>query len=235
MYENDYRIVILLIGIVIIIYLVFFGKTTRKYKVYKTKHYDLKDSINITTSNKDKINNLKDINVDVITNSEINKSDKEVLISTKKPKQMSLPLGINHKETFIIINSKAEKYYSINDIIHFMDHKDLYMNDHGYYDKFYTSMHSRCNKYSVTNMMEPGYLDRNKLQNLRIKGLSFFIRLPLEIEPTDVFLEMISDAKLFSKKFDGKLYDSNQAPLNAKIINDMKKIILISQEEYVKE
>ena len=235
MYENDYRIVILLIGIVVIIYLVFFGKTTRKYKVYKTKNYDLKDSINITTSDKDKINTLKVINVDVKSNSEINKSNKEILISTKKPKQMSLPLGTNHKETFIIINSKAKKYYSINDIIHFMDDKDLFMNDYGYYDKFFTSMHSRCNKYSVTNMMNPGYLDKNKLENSRIKGLIFFIRLPLEIEPIDVFLEMISDAKLFSKKFNGKLYDSNQAPLNAKIINDIKKIILISQEEHVKE
>ena len=47
----------------------------------------------------------------------------------------------------------------------------------------------------------------------------------------NVFLEMISDAKLISNKFNGKLYDSNQALLNTKIINNMKKIILLSYEE----
>ena len=66
---------------------------------------------------------------------------------------------------------------------------------------------------------------------LSAKGLSFFIRLPLEIDPMNVFLEMISDAKLISNKFNGKLYDSNQALLNTKIINNMKKIILLSYEE----
>ncbi len=231
MYENNYSIVILFIGIVIILYLVFFGRTSRKYKVYKTKNHDIKNSINIITSNKDEINILKNINIDVKSNKEINKFNKEIFISTKKPKQMSLLLSTSQKETFIIINSKANNYYNIKDINIFMDDNDFFMNDYGYYDKFYSSKHTRCNKYSVTNMLEPGYLDKNKLDNYRIKGLSFFIRLPLEIEPMNVFLEMISDAKLISNKFNGKLYDSNQALLNTEIINNMKKIILLSYEE----
>ena len=36
MYENEFRVIILLIGILIIFYILFISKDKRKYKVYKT-------------------------------------------------------------------------------------------------------------------------------------------------------------------------------------------------------
>ena len=52
MYENEFRVIILLIGILVIFYILFISKDKRKYKVYKTKNYDIKSSINIVTNKK---------------------------------------------------------------------------------------------------------------------------------------------------------------------------------------
>ena len=47
MYDNKYSVIIVLIGLFIIVYIIFSSKNNRKYKVYKTKNYDIKKSINI--------------------------------------------------------------------------------------------------------------------------------------------------------------------------------------------
>ena len=223
MYDTEFRIVILLIGFFVIFYIIFLGKNNRKYKVYKTKNYDIKNPIDITTNNNSNLN--KNVDIDFTSKKNSSELNKDINISNRKTKQMSLPLGDNKDPKLIIIHSVAKDYYNIKDIYYFMEQKNIFMNDNGYFDKYYVDKHTRCIKYSVTNMFNPGYLDRNKLENPRIKGLSFFIQLPIKIDSLKVFNEMFSDAKIMSKKYKGNLYDSDQNKLNNKIIKNLRGIV----------
>ena len=60
-----------------------------------------------------------------------------------------------------------------------MDKKSIFINDNGYYEKYYNENHIRCVKYSVTNMMNPGYLDKEKLESIKIRGIKFFYAITI--------------------------------------------------------
>jgi cell division protein ZipA len=145
---------------------------------------------------------------------------------------MSLPLGVNKKKSFIIINSVANNYYNIKDIYEFMDKKSIFINNNGYYEKYYNENHIRCVKYSVTNMMNPGYLDKEKLESIKIRGISFFMQLPLPLDSNSIFSEMLFDAKAFTKKYKGNLYDENKQVLDNKIIENLKNIVSSYKNEF---
>ena len=230
MYENEFRVIILLIGILIIFYILFISKDKRKYKVYKTKNYDIKSSINIVT-NKQFVTK-KNIDIRIGSEKISNKDRHEIKISASKPRQIPLVLGPNNEKKLIVISSVAKNYYKIQDIHEFMEKKRFIMNSSGFYDKFETEKHISHLKYSVTNIINPGYLDESRLEDTRIKGMCFFMQLPTNTDPLHIFNEMISDAKIFTNKNKGILYNSNKIILNNKFIKDLKSIVMSYRDEH---
>lgn len=230
MYDNEFRLIILLIGFFIIFFIIFSSKNNRKYKVYKTKNYDIKKPIEIR-SNK-QLDLDKNVNISLTSSSAPQKSTKDISLSSGKPRQLSLSLGKNEKKSLLVIYSIAENYYKIKDIYYYMDKKSIFINDHGYFEKYYADDRLRCLKYSITNMENPGYLDREKIDNSKVTGISFFMQLPMNIDPLAVFNEMYSDAKEFSKKYKGVLYDSNKMKLSGKAIKNLKNKANSYKDEY---
>ena len=102
MYDNEFRVIIILIGLFIIFYIFFISKNNRKYKVYKTKNYDIKKNIEIKTNNKSDINS--NININLKTKNKNQSSVKDIKVSNNKPRQMSLSLGANEEKKLIIIH-----------------------------------------------------------------------------------------------------------------------------------
>ena len=60
---NEFRIIIILVGFFIILYILISNKNNRKYKVYKTKRHDFEKSITIKTNNKKKSRDKLDISL----------------------------------------------------------------------------------------------------------------------------------------------------------------------------
>tara|TARA_B100000767_G_scaffold273093_1_gene302337 strand:- start:3668 stop:4366 length:699 start_codon:yes stop_codon:yes gene_type:complete len=224
-YDNEYSVIIVLIFFIIIIYIIFSNKNNRKYKVYKTNHYDIEKSIDIKSN--DISESKKNISISISDNNKNNKNilSEESIVLPKKQKQMSLSLGTNEENVFIVINSIAKKYYSVKDIHNFMDKKNIFLNNSGYFNKHHVEKHTRCIKYSITNISNPGYLDKDKVGSPRIKGLMYFIQLPINTDPIVALTEMIADAREFSKIYDGDLCDSERVPLSNKTIKTLKKNI----------
>ena len=230
MYENEFRVIILLIGILVIFYILFISKDKRKYKVYKTKNYDIKSPINIVTNKK--IVTKKNIDISFESIEISSKTRRQIKISANKPRQIPLALGPNHEKKLIVVSSVAKNNYKIKNIKEFMEKKGFIMNSGGFYDKFHAEKHISHLKYSVTNIANPGYLDESRLENSRIKGICFFMQLPTNTDPLDIFNEMISDARIFTNKNKGILYNANKIILNNKLIKDLKTIVMSYRDEY---
>ena len=81
-------------------------------------------------------------------------------------------------------------------------------------------------------MINPGYLEKEKLEELKIKGVSFFMQLPMPIDTLVACDEMLNDAKEFTKKYKGSLHDSDKKKLDNKIIKNFKKIASSYNDEY---
>jgi len=229
-YENEFRVIILLIGILVIFYILFISKDKRKYKVYKTKNYDIKHPINIITNKK--VVAKKNINICFESKKKFNNASHEIKILASKPRQIPLVLGRNHEKKLIIVSSVATNNYKIQDIHEFMEKKGFIMNGSGFYDKFHTEKHISNLKYSVTNIINPGYLDEKRLESTRIKGICFFMQLPTNTDPLNIFNEMISDAKIFTNKHRGILYNANKIILNNKLIKDLRSSVMLYRDEY---
>tara|TARA_X000000368_G_scaffold105123_1_gene81432 strand:+ start:554 stop:1243 length:690 start_codon:yes stop_codon:yes gene_type:complete len=228
-YDNEFRLIILLVGFFIIFYIVFINKSNRKYKVYKTKNYDIKKPIEIRSHKE--VNSNKNIDISLRSSINNNKSQ-EISLSSNKPRQMSLSLGINDTKSLLVIYSIAKNHYNIKDIYDYMDKKSIFINDLGFYEKHYADDRLRCIKYSITNIVNPGYLDKDRIESSRLAGIAFFMQLPMIIDPVKVFNEMHTDAKEFSKKYKGSLYDSSKVKLNSKIIKNLKNTVNSYKNEY---
>ena len=219
---NEFRIIIIIIGFFIILYIFIANKNNRKYKVYKTKRHEVKKPINIKTNNKKKSNDKLEINLKTKNTNTF--QQKKIEVITTKPKQMALSLGENEEKKFIIIHSVATNYYNIKDIYRFMDKHEIFMNDKGYFNKIYSDNHTRCIKYSVINAVDTGLLDIEKIKEYRVSGISFYMQLPMSLNPLNILNEMINDAKIFSKKYKGKLYSKDKILLDTKIVKNLRNI-----------
>ena len=124
MYDNEFRLVILLVGFFIIFYIVFINKSNRKYKVYKTKNYDIKKPIEIRSHKE--INPNKNIDISLRSSINNNKANQEIPLSNTKPRQMSLSLGANETKSLLVIYSIAKNHYNIKDIYDYMDKKSIF-------------------------------------------------------------------------------------------------------------
>ncbi len=230
MHENDLRVLLLLIGIVFILYIFFSSKNKKKYKVYKTRNHIDINLITVNTSTIDS-ENFKKIYIDINTKTDFQIINKDIPKILSKPIQMKLPLVLNQEKRLIIINSLAKNYYNINQIYDFMEERSIIMNDIGYFEKFHLDKYKSFLKYSITNILNPGFLDKNKLKYLRIKGLSFFMQIPMILEPLSVFNEMLVDVKKFSKRNNGFLFDVHNSKLTNIMVKNFKKIVISYKNE----
>ena len=230
MHDNEFRIIILLFGFLILIYIFFISKSNRKYKVYKTKNYDVKKTINISINNKSR---TEFKNIDISTKKEnLGEKKKSIVISEVKPKQLNLSLADEENEEVIVIYSVAKKFYKISDIYNFMDGNNIFLNASGFFEKHHVDNQIRCAKYSVVNISNPGFLEKEKLGDSKIRGLGFFMQLPTKIDPLKVFNEMVNDAKIFTKKYKGTIFDRNKKRLDSNTIKNMKNFLDAYRNEY---
>ena len=230
MYDNEFRIIIILFGFLLLIYIFFISKSNRKYKLYKTKNYDIKKPINILSTN---LEQKKVNNIEIFTSREIkSENDKKISVTNIKPKQLRLPLDNDGNKDIIVIYSVAKNFYKISDIYDFMDQNSIFLNDYGFFEKHHVDRKIRCIKYSIANLTNPGFLEKEKLRESKIKGLSFFIQFPTKIDSLKIFNEMVNDAKILSKKYKGTLCDSKHDKLNSKTLKTMKELAGSYSNEY---
>ena len=50
------------------------------------------------------------------------------------------------------------------------------------------------------------------------------MQLPMSLNPLNILNEMINDAKIFSKKYKGKLYSKDKILLDTKIVKNLRNI-----------
>ena len=77
--------------------------------------------------------------------------------------------------------------------------------------------------FSAANLHEPGIFDMNQLENLKVKGISFFMSLPLKTNEINAFDEMMSVLKKIKSSLKGELLDDNGSSLS------------IQRERYIRE
>ena len=84
MYDNEFRLIILLIGFFIIFFIIFSSKNNRKYKVYKTKNYDIKKPIEIRSNKQldlDKKRILRAIETEMMAKGFVKSDNPSMLVS----------------------------------------------------------------------------------------------------------------------------------------------------------
>ena len=82
---------------------------------------------------------------------------------------------------------------------------------------------TRNRRYSVANAMEPGVFDLSDLDNLRSKGLTFFLQLPGPEEPLAALEDMIDVARGLATQLGGEVRDEQRSLLTGQTVAHLRQ------------
>jgi len=111
--------------------------------------------------------------------------------------------------------------YSGEEIVDTLKENGMIHEEPGIFNYYYGSNKIRI--FSAANLHEPGIFDMNQLENLKVKGISFFMSLPLKTNEINAFDEMMSILKRIKSSLKGELLDDTGSSLS------------IQRERYIRE
>ncbi len=79
--------------------------------------------------------------------------------------------------------------------------------------------------FSLTNIVNPGTFDKNKMSTLTTPGLSLFMQLPGPEDGVKTFEKMLNTAQTLKKELDGELCDESRSALTYQTISHIKERI----------
>ena len=111
--------------------------------------------------------------------------------------------------------------YSGKEIVDTLKESGMIHEEPGIFNYYHGS--NKIKVFSAANLHEPGIFDMNQLENLKVKGISFFMSLPLKTNEINAFDEMMSVLKKIKSSLKGELLDDNGSSLS------------IQRERYIRE
>ena len=111
--------------------------------------------------------------------------------------------------------------YSGEKIVGTLKENGMIHEEPGIFNYYYGS--NKIRVFSAANLHEPGIFDMNQLENLKVKGISFFMSLPLKTNEINAFDEMMSVLKRIKSSLKGELLDDTGSSLS------------IQRERYIRE
>ena len=152
--------------------------------------------------------------------------DKQVL-SNKE----NINIEIQQEKNTIVLESEYivtirmvaidDSEYSGEEIVCKLRENGMIHEEPGIFNYYYGS--NKIRVFSAANLHEPGIFDMNQLENLKIKGISFFMSLPLKTNEINAFDEMMSVLKKIKSSLKGELLDDTGSSLS------------IQRERYIRE
>ena len=152
--------------------------------------------------------------------------DKQVL-SNKE----NINIEIQQEKNTIVLESEYivtirmvaidDSEYSGEEIVGKLRENGMIHEEPGIFNYYYGS--NKIRVFSAANLHEPGIFDMNQLENLKVKGISFFMSLPLKTNEINAFDEMMSVLKKIKSSLKGELLDDTGSSLS------------IQRERYIRE
>jgi len=226
--ELEYTYVLSIISLVIVFFVIIYTYNTYDYRI-SNKDYSKVKSIKNKIFSKRKKNNQKNASISFNTHKKSRK-----LISNDKKKALRPPqfkINFNQDEKDIIyIFSKANEKYTIAELEKFFNKNNYFINSMGVYEKIDPNNSKKGRMYLVTDMNEPGYLEKKRTFKKDINGLCFILKLPVNICPSTAFEIMINDARTISKKYNGNVLNENMILLSKEDEESIKNDIISINE-----
>ena len=152
--------------------------------------------------------------------------DKQVL-SNKE----NINIEIQQEKNTIVLESEYivtirmvaidDSEYSGEEIVGKLRENGMIHEEPGIFNYYYGS--NKIRVFSAANLHEPGIFDMTQLENLKVKGISFFMSLPLKTNEINAFDEMMSVLKRIKSSLKGELLDDTGSSLS------------IQRERYIRE
>lgn len=97
----------------------------------------------------------------------------------------------------------------------------------GIFHYYRSGEHEDCQPvFSAANMLEPGSFDLEAIDSLYTPGLMLFMKLPGEMEGTEIFDLMLATGKQLAERLGGELRDETRSSLTPQSIGHMREQII---------
>ena len=249
--ELELRIALLLIGLVAIVALYFFGKSKRADLKLQDDEYDFETSnlpdplgldqaLEIGDDLKQDSREFSEGIIDDL-NEDITKLVREDIA---KPPRVTIPKDkrlFSHQPSLLDENPEPPKLSEKLVILHVMarrPHKfdgeailrisnelDLELDNTQIFNKNVERFSGKKALYSVVNMVKPGTFDTDDMHEFQTPGLSFILSLPGPEDGLRAFNIMLEDARKFSERLNGDLLDESRNRLSPQMTSHLQEDI----------
>ncbi|RFA27739.1 cell division protein ZipA [Alkalilimnicola ehrlichii] len=140
-----------------------------------------------------------------------------------EPTAAPMPEGLEQKFIVIHVASPNGEMYRGDELWAAMEAVGL---EHGEYDIFhhYIDLNGKpCSMFSVANMLEPGWFDRELIDEIRSPGLALFLQLPAPFEGQEAFDEMLATARALAEHLNATLLDGRRCNLTQQAIEHIRE------------
>ena len=233
--EVELRIALIIIGIIALVALYFFGRSSRIQHLKEDEDFDFQtndfpDPLELDDPLESDINiDIKDELSDI---SEMVREDiaESPRVSGKTLKhQPSLldekPKEAPQEEKLVVLHVVARRPDRLkgNGIVNLSKELDLEYDDMHVFHKKIERYSGKRSIYSVVNMVKPGTFDLSEMDEFETPGVSFVMNLPGPEEGLKAFNIMLEAAKQFADRLDGDLLDESRSMLSPQTIAHLQE------------
>ena len=139
--------------------------------------------------------------------------------------EVRLPRAIDSHVFVLNVAARSEAGFSGSDILGVLLACDLRFGDMDFFHRHEQSAGRGPIQFSVCNMMRPGVFNIDAMDELRTKGLMFFVTLPGPEDMLKAFDYMHESAKAVAKNLDGDVLDETRSAITRQSLEHMRQQI----------
>jgi cell division protein ZipA len=136
-----------------------------------------------------------------------------------------LPRDIEPHVFVLNVVARAPEGFAGSDILQILLACDLRFGDMDFFHRHESASGRGPIQFSVANMMNPGVFDIDAMDQLRTRGLMFFVTLPGPENMLQAFDYMYETAKTVARNLDGDVLDDNRSAITRQTLEHMRQQI----------
>ncbi len=244
--ELELRIALLLIGLVVIVVLYFFGKSKRAVHQREDSEFDFSsndlpdpleidqpldletDLVNEKSQISDAGNELNDLLREEIIESPRISIPKDKPSFSHQPSLLDEdpePLELEEKLVVLHVMARRPQKFSGKGIESLSKELDLELSDKQIFNKNVERFSGKKALYHMVNIVKPGTFEKHSMDEFETPGLSFILNLPGPEEGLRAFNIMLEDAKKFAERLNGDLLDESRSRLSPQMTAHLQEDI----------
>jgi len=152
--------------------------------------------------------------------------DKPAASTGDKPAEAHTPPDGEEKLIVLTVMAPDDAVFTGEALIPVLEECGLRYGEHRIYHRSLETDEGKVGLYSVANVLEPGCLDAEHMEDYTTPGVALFMKLPGPFDGLAAFEQMLQTARTLAERLGGELLDGRRCSLTQQSIEHLREELL---------